>query len=158
MQYRERHIYESYRKKGGKESYALFRSVLASFNRRVVEQMLEGFDFNMGHRLSRLSVVRVKRDFSGRMSFDWIESGKLRREILARGGVPKGPLAPDGEEWMVYFTDDWYCRYLWEKKRCYVGNRDYYRFDPSRGVAGIKGRLVSLLKGDPLAHTRFRFN
>lgn len=156
MTYHQRHFFEKYQQEGGEVDYSTFISVLSRFNQLAVGKMLEGYDFPMGKDLSRLSIVRVKRDFSHKLSVDWNASYALKQEIIDAGETPRDKDHPDGEEWLVYFTDDWYCRFFWEKSTCKVKHRMYYRFDPTRGAKGNKTRLKNLLRSDDLAHLRFR--
>lgn len=155
MTFSSRHIYDHYRKRGGQLPYSLFLKAISRFNELAVGEMLRGRDFPLGSRLSRLTIVRIKRRFSHRLAVDWPSSYRLRSEIIARGGTPrKGDNG--GEDWLVYHTDDWYCRFFWDKRKSRVKNTMYYRFDPTRGAAGNKSRLVHLLTHDELAHLRFR--
>jgi hypothetical protein len=62
----------------------------------------------------------------------------------------------EGEKYHVYYTDKFYCRYLWTKSKCKVKNKTVYRFDASRGRKGNKEKLIHLLKTDDLAYLRFR--
>lgn len=157
MQYDSRHFYERYRKEGGRVPYRTFKAVLSDFNELAVEHMLEGYSFPMGSSLSRLLVVRIPRAFK-KQSIDWKESNKAKAALLEAGKVPKDKQHPEGEEWLIFFTNDYYCRYRWIKRLSEVPNHSYYRFEPTRGKVGNKGKLYRLLMRDPLAHLRFKID
>lgn len=158
MTYTQRHIYDYYRKNGGTENYSTFRKVLKSFNLAAGDEILNGYALPMGKQLSRISIARVKRDWSNRLMINWKESNELKAEILARGGTPMDKDHPDGEEWLIYHTEDWYCRFYWQKSNARIKNRNYYRFTATRGKKGLKTRLKQLLTSNDLAHLRFPFN
>jgi len=152
MNHLSKHIYKHYVERGGDLSYRLFKEILSAFNEEAMDQILDGRELDMGKGLSRLSIMRIDRDFN-RPTIDWKSSNELRDELLAEGESLYSKDNPDGVKWFVYFTDEWYLRFYWEKKRCQIKNRSAYRFD---ATWGNKGRLKDLLKSDPLAYRKFR--
>ena len=61
-----------------------------------------------------------------------------------------------GENWYIYHTDPFYCKYYWRKGKCKIPNKSVYRFDATRGIKGNKEKLIYLLKNDELAYLKFK--
>ena len=100
----------------------------------IMDYILSGKEFKMGHNLSTLSVVRMDRD-PRNPAIDWGESNKYKAELIANG--------------------DKHLKYYWRKGKCTVKNKSVYRFDATRGVKGNKGKLKEL---DELEYLKFRKN
>lgn len=152
MNYLSRDIYKHYIECGGELPYTEFREIICTFNEDVIDQILDGRELNMGKGLSRLSIMRIERDFK-RPTIDWGSSNKLKEELLAEGEELFSKDNSDGTKWFVYFTDDWYLRFYWEKKRCSLKNRSAYRLDIT---FDNKNHLKRLIKKDSLAYLNFR--
>jgi len=148
-------IFTHYQEMGGDLPYKVFLAVISDVNQSVMEEVLEGREFDMGCNMSRLSIVKIQRDFN-RPTIDWQSSYKLRDELVTEGVELRSSENPDGEPWLVYFTDDWYVRFYWEKSACKIQNRTAYRFDATRGMKGHKTALKELLRTDSIAHLNFR--
>jgi hypothetical protein len=134
--------YKFYKKKYPKTTvtYTLYKYVVSEFNKKVSELILEGHSFNMGHRLSSIRIKKIARSFN-KPTVDWGETNKLRKE---------------GIKTIVYYTDDFYFRWHWEKARCLVKNKSVYSFTPNGGVKGNKRALVTKLKQDEFAYLNFK--
>ncbi len=152
MNYVSKDIYKHYAELGGDLPYKDFREIICAFNEEAMRQILDGRELNMGKGLSRLSIMRIERDFK-RLVIDWENSNKLKAELLAEGEELFSKDNPDGVKWFVFFTDDWYLRFYWEKKRCSLKNRSAYRLDIT---PNNKSRLKQLLKDDSFAYLNFR--
>lgn len=149
-------IYDFYKEEGGDLEYGTYTDLVEEFNKGVFDDiLLQGNAFNMGFRLSTLEVVKIPRNYKGR-SVDWKESYKLRDQLLAEGKKLYDKDTGEGEKWLVYHTDPWYCRYAWAKVGCMVPNKGLYEFVPTRGKKGNKKKLYELLTNNPVAHARFR--
>lgn len=133
----------------------LFKQLCEEFNMLVIEDILNGKEFNMGSNLSTLSIRRIERNPS-KPTIDWWESNKYKQELLAEGKKLYDAETGEGEKWFIYYTDPWYCKYHWLKSRCKVPNKTAYRFTPTRGAKGNKEKLTRLLKKDDLAYLRFK--
>jgi len=116
MTYASKQLYQHYIELGGDLSYEMYREIICSFNMTVMDQILDGRELDMGKGLSRLSIMRIERDFK-RPTIDWGNSNKLKEELLTEGEELFSKNNPNGVKWFVYFTDDWYLRFYWEKKR-----------------------------------------
>lgn len=125
------------------------------FNKMVMDEILGGKEFEMGFNLSRIMVVRHKRDFTKRR-INWAASNALKNQILEEGGIPRSKENPEGENWLVYYTEDHYLHFYWHKLRCKVKNKMGYIFSPTRGKVGNVQRLHALVEKDKLAHLNFR--
>lgn len=133
----------------------LFTEICEQFNIDMVNMLLEGKSFTMGSNMSNLSIRRIERNPS-KPTIDWWESNKYKQELLAKGKKLFDSNTGKGTQWLIYYTDPWYCKFHWEKHRCKIPNKTAYRFTPTRGVKGNKEKLTKLLKEDELAYLRFK--
>lgn len=90
--------------------YALFSSVIAAFNKKAGQAIINGERVRMGHGLGYLEASRIERSFN-RPKVNVIETVKQRKET--------------GDNTIViYYTDSDYCRVSWKKtgnvKNCYA--------------------------------------
>lgn len=147
-----RDIYEFYKEeKDGQLEWKDFKQLCGRFNKRVMEEIIYGGKaLEMGANLSFIKVVRIRRNHD-KSVVNWGASNKKKKEILERGGTPKGEDNPDGEDWLIYFTDEWYARFRWKKKYCKVPYHTYYRFDATRGSVGNKRKLKDYINNDDFA-------
>jgi hypothetical protein len=122
-------------------TYSYYRAVLERFNTLVADELLDGQVFNMGQRLGTLRVKKIRRSPNAR-TIDWNETKKLWAEQGKRDGF-------------VYWTDEIYYRWAWDKSKALVKNKSAYRFDPTGGKKGLKKRLTERLRKDPFASTNY---
>ena len=148
-------IYKEYCKENTKVDQLTFSNICSDFNIMVIEQLLEGKEFNMGNNLSTLSIIRRDRDPRS-PRIDWGESNKYKQELLDEGQELYNQETDKGVKWHIYHTDEFYCKYYWRKGKCKVPNKSVYRFDATRGIKGNKDKLISLLKDDELAYLKFK--
>lgn len=152
-------MHDRYREEeDGDLTYKEFKAACAEFNIAAMDRILKGEELNMGHRISTLSIIRIKRSFKN-PNVNWKASNELKEEILEEGGTPRSDEHPDGEDWLVYYSDPWYARFYWQKARCQVSNKTAYSFTATRGDKGNKTALHELLEDnketDGLAHLNF---
>jgi hypothetical protein len=136
-------------------SQELYENICREFNIKLFDLILDGYEFDMGSNMGTLSVKRIDRSPSS-LTVDWNETKKLKEELLSQGVELYDSSTGKGEKYHVYYTDKFYCRYLWTKSKCKVKNKTVYRFDASRGRKGNKEKLIHLLKTDDLAYLRFK--
>ena len=148
-------IYKHYVEMGGDLSFKEFRAVICDFNERAMDEILQGRELEMESGLSRMSIIRLTRNFN-KLAVNWKESHAFKAELLAAGETLFSKENPDGKKWLIYFTNDWFARFYWEKKRCQINNQSVYRFSPTGGKRGNKTKLKQLLANDPLSHLTFR--
>lgn len=124
-------------------TFAMFRHVLSQFNKKAVEDILDGETLKMGHGLGHLRIRKIERKFGGKAkkAVDWGETNKLRAQ---------------GENIMVYFTNDEWFRWYWTKKFCNVPNKSVYRFDPTKGLHGAAAKLAKRLNEDEFASITYK--
>jgi len=135
-------MYEFYKKNnpGTEVTYNQYKYVLSEYNKKAVEHILNGETLNLGNRMGKIRIKKVKRNFD-KPRIDYHETKKLRAT-----GVDKN----------VYFTDEVWFRWYWSKKSCQIPNKSAYRFKPTGGDGGNRKRLVRLLKEDEFAQLNFR--
>ena len=156
MSYTLRDIYKIYSAEAKKPVDSLtFRNICSEFNIGIMDYILEGKEFNLGNNLSTISISRQDRD-PRNPRIDWGESNKYRKELLAEGKDIYDASTGKGEQWFIYHTDPFYCKFYWNKGRCKVKNKSVYRFDATRGIKGNKEKLIKLLKEDDLAYLKFK--
>ena len=122
-----------------------------------MDYILEGKEFNMGHNLSTISIIRRDRDPRS-PRIDWGESNKYKKELIDSKALLYSPETGKGAKWYIYHTDPFYCKYYWRKGKCTIPNKSVYRFDATRGLKGNKEKLIHLLKKDDLAYLKFKKN
>jgi hypothetical protein len=156
MSYTLRDVYKAYSRECKQPVDSLtFRDICSQFNIEIMDYILEGKEFNMGHNLSTISITRHDRD-PRNPRIDWGESNKYRKELLAEGKDIYDSDTDKGENWFIYHTDPFYCKFYWNKGRCKIKNKSVYRFDATRGIKGNKEKLIKLLKTDELAYLKFK--
>ena len=156
MSYTLRDVYKAYSRECKHPVDSLtFRDICSQFNIEIMDYILEGKEFNMGHNLSTISITRHDRD-PRNPRIDWGERNKYRKELLAEGKDIYDPDTDKGENWFIYHTDPFYCKFYWNKGRCKIKNKSVYRFDATRGIKGNKEKLIKLLKTDELAYLKFK--
>lgn len=135
-------IYNYYKKNnpGIDTSYTQFKYILSQFNKKAVVHILQGRSLNFHNRLGRMRIKKVKRNFNSK-TVDWLETNKLQKQ-----GINK----------LVFYTDDYWYRWYWEKRTCTIPNKSVYSFRPTGGDDGNRKKLVHLLKTDEFAHLNFR--
>lgn len=144
-------IYRFYASRGGKLPKSLFKNILQDFNYHVMGEIIEdGYTFNMGHNLSSIRVKRIKRNYK-KPVVNWKESLAYKQQLLSEGKQLWD--GKQGEKWIIYYTDPWFCRFDWTKK--HVKNASVYWFDASEGVKGNKERLSRFLSENKNAHLRY---
>jgi hypothetical protein len=139
-------MYKFFKKKHPDEevSYLLFKETISRFNKKMSDEILKGYTFNPGFRLGRIRIKKVRRTFKATPPIDWAESKKLKAQ-----GV---------EKYLVYFTDPYWYRWYWEKKKCVIKNKTVYSFQPTVSNSrkdGNRNKLVKILQSDPLAALRY---
>jgi len=161
-------MYEDYQEKTDDPlTYSEYRDACELFNIYAMDKIInEGKTLNMGAYLSTLSVVKIKRNYAN-PQVNWGATNKYKKELLS-GEAEEAPDDgydeedlyskdnPDGVKYFIYHTDDWYCRFYWNKKYCKVRNKTAYRFRATRGDKGNKTKLKEKLNNNSLHHRKFK--
>ena len=148
-------IYKKYSEVNKDIKESTFIDICSEFNINIIEELLEGYEFNMQNNLGTLSIRRVERD-PRTPQINWGETTKYKKELLEKGEELFNNLTGKGEKWHIYYVDKYYYKYHWTKSRAKIKNKTAYRFDATRGVKGNKEKLTLLLKNDDLAHLKFK--
>lgn len=164
-------IYKFFKQNNPKSKvpYWMFKEVLTRFNKKASDTIIMGGMLNLGNNLGYVRIKKIRRNYE-KAEPNWKESNVQRRLLLSEGKLPKGPDHPDGENWIVFFTDPWYLRWAWIKKGvCRVKNQSVYEFKPTsdqsrgsgdvvpevsrdRNKLGNKGKLVLANRLNPALH------
>lgn len=148
-------IYKFYLEKGGTLPYKIYREVCEEFNIRAMDQIIyEGRVLILGYHLATIRVVRIDRNFK-KPVINWGESAKRKRELIKQGKTPKTKDNPDGEPWLIYWTDDWFVRFYWNKAEANVKGKYCYRFEPTKGKKGNTTKLINFLRRNRLAYLNY---
>jgi hypothetical protein len=117
-----------------------YKDICNDFNAIVLDEiLLEGKKLMLGSYMSFIQILKIKRLY-GKPTINWPETNKLKAQ-----GIKK----------LVYYTDEHYFMWYWNKEKCKVKNKTVYRFKAARGLKGAKTRLNKLLKKDDLAYLNF---
>lgn len=141
----------------------LFREIIYRYNKKMVDALIDGDVVNMGSYLGYLNISKIERgnpnfiSQKGNATPNWHASNKRKQEIIDRGGIPKDKEHPEGENWIVYYTDPYYLRYSWVKNKgaCRVKNHPFYSFKIARGVNGPTKKLVQANKDNPFLFKKY---
>jgi len=161
-------VYKYYRSKypTAEEPYWLFKEVIARCNKKAADAVIFGQIFNFGNRIGHLLIKKIPRNYE-RPVVDWGESRRVRSELIEVGKTPRDKVNTEGENWLVYYSDPWYLRWGWVKKRiCRVKNQTVYKFVPTGNrskkagvntldVLGNRGKLALMNRLDPGLHLSY---
>jgi hypothetical protein len=119
----------------------LFRNIWAEYIEECIDKIvLEGKYIVLYGSMGELLIVEKTRN-PNKLAPDWGTTNKLRKE---------------GFEGVVYFTDLKYHRFLWRKSKCYVKNKTIWNFKPTRGVKGLKTKLIEKLNSNEFNQLKFK--
>lgn len=158
-------MYAYYKQKNptSKIPYWMFKEVVTRFNKKSSDAIIFGQILNIGNRIGHILIKKIGRNYRKPM-IDWGESKRKKQELINQGIIPKDQNNPTGEEWMIFYTDPWYLRWAWGKKRvCKVKNQTVYKFIPTSNKSkkagdnslsklGNKGKLTLANKLNPTLH------
>ena len=122
-------------------TYSYFCYILEKFNKKMVDKILEGKTVYLLNGMGNLRIRKIQRNYSKKM-VNFGETNKNRAK-----GIDK----------IVYFTDDIYYRFYWEKGKSTCPNKSVYVFKPTRGSNGITQRIGQTLRADEFAHQNFNY-
>lgn len=130
-------------------SYKDYISVIHRYNKLIVEAVAKGQKWNLPFNMGSIATTIDSRRFDSKV-INWPASNKLKQEIIDSGGTPRERGSTEGENWIVYYTDEFFCRIKWDKKNTKgnsVKNWKIYKFTPAWG---FKRYLSKKLKEDEL--------
>lgn len=166
-------MYKFFKKQNpdSKVVYWFFKEVLSRYNKKVSEYIIAGETLRLGSKLGYSAIRKIDRTYS-KPTPNWGASLKLKNQLIKEGKTPKGPDNPNGEEWLVFYTDSYYFRWSWIKRggRSPVRNTTVYAFhptsnrsttsneDPDWDSLGNKGKLTLANRLNPVLHLRYEAN
>ncbi len=122
MLYSFRKIYKDYLKDEESIPYEDFKHILEIFNKKLSEKIIKGYKFKIGHNLGTIKIVKKERKFrlnengNPTSAINWGASNKRKAELLKEGKkLYDEKEQPNGEEWLVFFTDRFFIRFLWNR-------------------------------------------
>ena len=121
-------------------SYTLFKYTISEFFKKAIKQVLNGKEFYLGHKLGSIRIRKVARNFD-KPTINWFETNKLKAK-----GINKH----------VFFTDEFWYRFSWNKRSAALKNKSVYKFSATEGANGNKKQLVRKLREDDFAHINFK--
>lgn len=148
--------------------YWMYKEVIARVLKKAADAVIFGAMFNLQNNLGYVRIRKIKRNFMKSVP-DWGASNKLKNQLISEGKQVKNQDNPNGEEWIVYFTDPWYLRWAWVKKGvCRVKNQSVYEFRPTANRSktagdnsieklGNKGKLVLANRLNPVLHYSYDY-
>lgn len=160
---KDMYIYYKRKNPTSKIPYWMFKEVIARFNKKVANAIIFGQVLNLGNRLGYVLIKKIRRNYRKPM-VNWGDSKVAKAELVNQGITPKDQNNPTGQEWMIFYTDPWYLRWAWGKKRiCRVRNQTVYKFIPTSNKSktagdnsldklGNKGKLTLANKLNPTLH------
>lgn len=136
-------VYKDYKSRVDKPlDWNTFKTLCHEYNQELVDKLFEGHKVYLGHGISWVKIVRVKRY---NKQIDWGETNKHRDE---NGKVTK----------FFYFTDKWYPVVKWAPRASGnpTPNISMYCFKPPRHEmkGTYKGRLIREMR-DPVKKLKF---
>lgn len=128
----------------------LFKEIIYRFNTKVSDKIIyKGYVFRPGFGIGNTRIKKIKTDMRIKKRINWDESNKLKKEIIARGGIPfkvterdengKAIANNGGEMWFIYFNTDFDYLWHWGKKTANAVNIPYYKFRPTKYNNTSKG-------------------
>ena len=142
MLYSFRKIYKDFEKDEDPIPYEDFKHILESFNKKISEKIIKGYKFKVGYNLGTIKVLKKERKFklnengNPTSAINWGASNKRKSELLEEGKkLYDKKEQPDGEEWLVYFTDKFFVRFSWNRTSTAIAfsikNIRTYSFKPT---------------------------
>lgn len=138
-----------YKSSGSSIDYTTFSRVVKKYNQRVIDLVCIGEEWPVPLNMGKIELLTNSRNFSN-PRVNWPASMANRQKLLEAGITTKGPDNPGGEPWFVYYTDDFYTRIYWNKKKSIdkaLKNFRIYSFKPSWT---FKRTVAKALKRDEL--------
>lgn len=110
--------------------YWEYVKIVREYNNACAVHMMKGNVVTFPNRIGKFGVQFVKLAKDSKI-INWKESNIYKRYLLANNLTPKNIHNPDGEEWLIYFTTDYYIRWVWRRMSTSVANAYYYFFQAS---------------------------
>jgi hypothetical protein len=125
-------FYQEYRLMGGTLSSKSYKKILDLIMYKVSQYLLDGFLFRFTS-IGTFAIIKIERDFE-KLRIDWGNSIKYKEYLMSQGKDLFSDENPNGEKWLVYFTDEYYYRLVWLRTDCKSKGVDVYKFKLSNKV------------------------
>lgn len=133
--------------------YKLFREVICRYNKLAVEHLIKGRQLNLLSSLGYLQIRVVERNMFS-PTVDRGATMKRKAALLKEGKELYHPVrCPQGEQYLVFYTDDDWCRIGWCKFSTRCRNISVYSFRPASGQHkrdGFKQKMSRAIKANPM--------
>lgn len=104
--------------------------IIKAQNKCIATHVLKGNVYAMPNQIGRIGIKLKKRNFDLR-TINWGESRIYRDYLIANKLKPRPRGSNEGEPWLIFFTDDYYIKWVWQKSYCKVANAYFYTFKAS---------------------------
>lgn len=144
--------------------YWMYNEVLSRYNKKSADAVIFGEVLTLGNTIGRILIKKIRRRYE-KLEVDWGASRTRKADLISQGITPKDEDHPDGENWILYYTDAWYARWAWQKRNgaCRVKNQSVYKFLPTANRSkkagdnsleklGNKGKLALAIRSNPGLH------
>lgn len=134
------------------KEFQFFKDVVGEFNMRMSDGIVEGEVLQFPGRMGKMYIMCLRRNPASRQ-VNWKATDELRIEM----GLP--PRVKTNDPYiLVYYTDESFIKWGWEKKNARLKNIHSYKFKPTRGIKGSKEKLSRSVKKDSLLFTTYKKN
>ena len=138
-------------------NYTQYKFIVSNFNEMVSDKIItDGYVLKLDYHLGEIRIIKKKRA-ENKLPINWNASNKVKEAIIANGDIPYNKVtAPEGKEWLVYFTEPYGYYWYWSKYDCNITNRDSYSFKPTAGDYGNIKKLNQYRKHNPLVVHKYK--
>lgn len=148
-------IYKFYKANGGTLPKHLFKNICCDFNIHSMNKVIEeARSLDMGSNLGYIKIERIARNWS-RPQVNWGESNKYKKELLEEGKQLFNEETGEGEKYLIYHTEPFYCRFKWIRWSNRLPNKKLYNFKPTRGKHGVVTKLKEHLAEDETNYIKY---
>lgn len=121
----------------------LFKDIIYMFNDKLSDEIVyKGYLFRLGGHLGYIKIRKIDCRNRIKKRINWNLSNQKKEELLREGKLPYKVTERDenrkvvahnnGENWFVYFNNDFDYLWYWNKGRGTAFNSGYYKFRPTR--------------------------
>ncbi len=158
-EFRLKDFHATYLKHGGTLDKKAFKSVIQTFLRLSMDDIVQGGSLHIGYHVGKLQVYRIKRSFR-RPIVDWGETRKYKQQLIDEGKPLFDKETGEGNKWLVYNTDEYYYGLVWKKESIreigYRGTLRNYQFYKLKTFFKTKTKISQAI--DEMAPVIFELN
>lgn len=125
------HSYKYFKKKYGFDiDLATYRAICCAFNKKIVQNVIDGKVVKLPHSLGDLWIKKIKTNYD-KPRVDLNETKKLGKTIYHLNEHSEG----------------WWARWYWSRKCNLVTNMIYYSFQPTRENSRNVAKVMKKING-----------